>query len=230
MNLSFSKACTLGDGCLGYPKGKNTCYLSFTHSEKQKQFLEWKITKINQELGTKGKVNSRKIYDKRTLKTYYSCQSMVTSKLLVPLREQFYPQGKKLFSKNYLYDLGLEALAIFWMDDGCVVSSNNVGLLATYCTEKEAKTIASWIHDLTKVNPRLYLDRGLYRLRILSGEMPGFVTLIKPHMHSTLQNKVTLRYKNRTKNSEIYAASLNIAFADEDDKRARAQDKQYVIA
>lgn len=225
MNLSFSKACTLGDGCLGYPKGKNTCYLSFTHSEKQKQFLEWKIAKVNQELGTKGTVNSRKVYDKRTLKTYYSCQAMVTSKLLVPFREQFYPKGKKLFTEDYLYNLGLEALAVFWMDDGCVVSTNNVGLLATYCSEQEAKTIASWIHDIADVNPKLYLDRNFYRLRILSGEMPSFVTLLRPYVHSTLQNKVTLRYKNRTKNSEMYAASLNIAFADEDDKRARAQDK-----
>jgi len=226
VNLSFSKACTLGDGCLGYPKGKNTCYLSFTHSEKQKSFLEWKMSRVNQELGTNGKVTSRKVYDRRTLKTYDSCQSMVTSKLLVPLREELYPHGKKYFSQEYLNGLDLEALAVFWMDDGCVVKANNVGLLATYCSEKEARHIASWIHDLTNLTPRLYLDRKHYRLRILSGDMPKFVTLLRPHMHSTLQHKVTLRYKNRTKNSEIYAASLNIAFADEDDKRARAQDKQ----
>jgi hypothetical protein len=56
-----------------------------------------------------------------------------------------------------------------------------------------------------------------------------FVTLLRPYIHSTLQNKVTLRYKNKTKNSELYAASLSIAFADEDDKRARAQNKQLSI-
>lgn len=183
------------------------------------------MSKVNQELKTNGKVYSRKVYDKRTLKTYDSCQSMVTSKLLVPLREQFYPYGKKKFSQDYLDGLGLEALAVFWMDDGCVVSSNNVGLLATYTSEEESKYIASWIHDLTGVSPKLYLDRKHYRLRILSGEMPTFVTLLRPYTHSTLQNKVTLHYKNRTKNSELYAASLNIAFADEDDKKARAQDK-----
>lgn len=225
-NLSFTKACTLGDGCLGQPKNKNTCYISFTHSEEQKFFLEWKINKINKELGTHGSVNSREVFDKRTGKYYHSCQSMVTSQKLLPLKEELYPSGKKQISKKYLDDLGLEALAVFWMDDGCVVSASNVGLLATYCDRDQAATIASWIHDLTETNPKLYLDRGLYRLRITRSEMPKFIYTIKPFMLSGFSRKVSLRFKNKTKSSILYAASLNLPFLEEDDKKARAQDRQ----
>ena len=224
-NLSFTKACTLGDGCLGRPKNKQTCYISFTHSEKQKFFLEWKLEKINKELGTNGSVNSREGFDKRTGKYYQSCQAMVTSKKLLSFREELYPSGKKQISKKYLDGLGLEALAVFWMDDGCVVSSNNVGLLATYCDIEQATTIAQWIHDLTEVNPKLYLDRGLYRLRITRSEMPKFIHTIKPHMLSGFSYKVSLQFKNKTKSSVLYAASLNLPFVEEDNKKARAQDK-----
>ena len=230
-NLSFTKACVLGDGCLGYPKNKNTCYISFTHSEKQRFFLEWKMKKVNQELNTHGSVNSREVFDKRTGKTYQSCQAMVTSKKLISVREELYPSGKKQISKKYLEDLGLEALAVFWMDDGCVVRSTNVGLLATYCDQDQATVIANWIHDLTETNPKLYIDRGLYRLRITRSEMPKFIYAIKPFMLSGFSHKVTLHFKNKTKSFVLYAASLNLPFLkeEEDDKKARAQDKQLTL-
>lgn len=184
------------------------------------------MKKINNELGTCGSVSSREVFDKRIGKCYQSCQAMVTSKKLLSLKEELYPSGQKQISKNYLEDLGLEALAVFWMDDGCVVSSTNVGLLATYCDSEQASVIASWIHDLTETNPKLYLDRGLYRLRITRSEMPKFIYAIKPFMLSGFSHKVTLHFKNKTKSSVLYAASLNLPFLEEDDKKARAQDKQ----
>lgn len=184
------------------------------------------MKKVNQELGTHGFVNSREVFDKRTGKIYQSCQAMVTSKKLIPVREELYPSGKKQISKKYLEDLGLDALAVFWMDDGCVVRSTNVGLLATYCDHSQAAVIANWIHDLTETNPKLYLDRGLYRLRITRSEMPKFIHAIKPFMLSGFSHKVTLHFKNKTKSSVLYAASLNLPFLEEDDKKARAQDEQ----
>lgn len=184
------------------------------------------MKRINQELGTNGSVNSREIFDKRTGKYYQSCQAMVTSKKLLSLKKELYPFGKKQISKCYLETLGLEALAVFWMDDGCVVRSSNVGLLATYCDFEQATTIADWIHDLTAVNPKLYLDRGLYRLRITRSEMPMFVYAIKPFMLSGFSYKVSLQFKNKTKSSVLYAASLNLPFWEKDNKKARAQNKQ----
>lgn len=184
------------------------------------------MKRINQELGTRGTVNSREVFDKRTGKYYQSCQAMVTSRKLIFLKEELYPSGKKQISKKYLEDLGLEALAVFWMDDGCVVRSNNVGLLATYCDFDQSRVIASWIHELTETNPKPYLDRGLYRLRITRSEMPKFVYAVKPYMLSGFSHKVTLHFKNRTKSSVLYAASLNLPFLEEDDKKARAQDEQ----
>jgi hypothetical protein len=41
-----------------------------------------------------------------------------------------------------------------------------------------------------------------------------------------LVTKVTLHFKNKTKSSILYAASLNLPFLEEDDKKARAQDEQ----
>ena len=187
------------------------------------------MKKINEELSTNGSVRSREGFDKRTGKYYQSCQAMVTSKKLLPLKEALYCSGKKQISKKYLDDLGLEALAMFWMDDGCVVRSTNVGLLATYCDSDQASVIASWIHELTDTNPKLYLDRGLYRLRVTRSEMPKFIYAVKPFMLPDFSYKISLQFKNKTKSSVLYAASLSLPFWEEDNKKARAQDEPKIL-
>lgn len=183
------------------------------------------MKRINACLGTCGNVSERTVFDRRTNKVYHSCQSMVTSNKLVEFWKELYASGKKVITEKYLSDLNLEALGVFWMDDGCVVKASNVGLLATYCDEQQAKVIGSWIHDLTKTNPKPYIDRGSYRLRITRSEMPSFIYAIKPYILPEMSRKVTLHFKNRTKSSILYAASLNLSYWQEDDKKARAQNE-----
>ena len=184
--------------------------------------------RVNQELGTNGKVSeARKVFDQRTNKSYDSCQAMVTSPQLKGIHEVLYPKGKKEFTYHFLKDLGIEALAVLWMDDGCVVNSKfakNRGLLATYCSLEEAKIVCSWIHDLTGVKAVPYEDRGLYRVLINASEMPHLATCIRPFVHSSMSSKVTLAFSHyNTKSKREYESSLNIPFVDEGDKAARAR-------
>lgn len=228
--LRFTLAAAIGDGCIGIPPTRPNCfYLSFTHSAEQRDYLAYKLRRVNAELGTNGKPSQpREVLDPRTGKHYVSCQAMVTNSRLRELYHLLYPSGKKTYTSIALERIGMEGLAVFWMDDGCVVKSKfakNRGLLATYCSEPESGLVCDWINGLTGVHPAPYEDRGLYRVRINASEMPRFLTAIRPYVHSSMKHKVTLAFTHyNTKSKREYESSLTIPFVDEDDKAARARN------
>lgn len=227
----FTLASVAGDGCLGIPKDRpNSVYLSFTHSAVQRDYLIYKLDRINEELGTKGAVSKpRAVYDSRTKKYYMSCQAMVVNPALKELHSLFYIDGEKRFTPKVLRLLGLEALAVFWMDDGNVgttTSAINKGILNLYRPLDEARFVSDWIHDLTGVEAKPYRDGDSYRVRISRGLMPKFLAKIRPYVHSSMRKKVTLHFSHyNTKSKREYEASLTIPFVDEGDKAARARSK-----
>ncbi len=223
----FTLASVAGDGCLGIPKERpNSVYLSFTHLARQREYLVYKVNRINEELGTNGSVGpARPVFDKRTKTSAMTCQAMVVNPALKGLYSLFYRNGEKRFSKEVLDLLGLEALALFWMDDGNVgktTSAVNKGILNLYRPLEEALLVRDWIYSLTNVEARPYEDRGSFRLRIPSSLMPGFLARIRPYVHSSMEYKVTLMFSHyNTKSKREYEASLNIPLVDEGDKAAR---------
>ena len=225
----FTLASVAGDGCLGIPKDRpNSVYLSFTHSAAQRDYLVYKMDRINEELGTRGSVSApRAVYDKRTQTYSASCQCMVVNPVLKELYSLFYIQGEKRFTSAVLDLLGLEALAVFWMDDGCVgktTSAVNKGILNLYRPLDEALLVCEWIQSLTGVDAKPYRDAGRYRIRISRGSMPRFLAAIRPYVHSSMRYKVTLLFSHyNTKSKREYEASLTIPLVDEGDKAARAR-------
>ncbi len=225
----FTLGCVAGDGSLGIPKDRlNSVYLSFTHSAAQQSYLIYKIDRINKELGTKGSVSEpRKIYDKRTNKTYLSCNAMVVSPVLKELYSLFYKDGIKTFTRDVLDLLDLEALALFWMDDGCVgrtTSAVNKGVLSLYRPLEETLLVCDWIYSLTDVEAKPYRDGKTYRVLISRGLMPRFLSKIRPYVHSSMRHKVTLQFSSyNTRSKREYEASLTIPLVDEGDKAARAR-------
>jgi len=227
----FTLAAVAGDGCLGIPSGRpNSVYLSFTHSADQRDYLVYKMNRINEELGTKGTVSRpRTVYDSRTNKCYMSCQSMVVNPALKELYSLFYVDGEKRFTSRVLNLLGLEALAIFWMDDGSVgttTSAVNKGILNLYRPLGEARLVCDWIQELTGVKAKPYRDGSSYRVRISRSLMPRFLTKIRPFVHTSMRKKVTLYFSHyNTKSKREYETSLTIPLVDEGNKAARARSK-----
>lgn len=226
----FTLATAIGDGCIGIPKQRpNSRYLSFTHSARQREYLQYKLQRVNEELGTTGVVSeAREIFDSRTGKSYQSCQAMVVSPVLRDHYALLYPRGKKEYTERLLGILGLEALAVFWMDDGCVVRSRyarNRGLLASYCSKQEASLLCEWINGLVDVGAVPYKDRRYYRVRVNASRMPRLATALRPFVHSSMAYKVSLEFSHyNTCSRREYEASLTIPFVDKGDKAARARD------
>lgn len=222
--LSFCQACAIGDGYLSKLSG-NTCSIVMSHSIKQRDYLCWKIDCINQELNTKGTCREYSVFNHQVQKSYQTCRASASSRLLVPIREELYPDGTKRITKEYLDQLGLEALAVFWMDDGCINKTRNDANIAT-CTKtrEESEVIANWISELTGIDLRITCRKQTYYLlEIKRSEMPKFLSCIKPYMHSSMAYKANLSFKPDSKSYESYLETLEIPFIDQV-KEARAQD------
>lgn len=231
----FTLAAATGDGCLGIPsQRRNSVYCSFTHSGAQYEYLRYKLERINLELGTRGRASSIRVrVDARTGSEYETCQAMVVSPALKELRNLLYPGGQKYMSSAVLELIGLEGLAVLWMDDGCVVRgerARNRGFLSKYVSKEEAERLCEWIGDLTAVRAMPNRDGAKWRVRIEMGHMPRFVNAIRPFVHSSMAHKVTLEYRNRTKSRAEYEASLTVPFVDEGDKVTRARSTSPVAA
>ena len=199
IDFPFTRACLLGDGCLGLHRGKYP-YLSITHSEKQQELLQFKAKRLSKELEREIKVNGPHEYiDDRTGNAYKRVNIHVShKKSLSKIYSQLYPEGKKLITKSYLEGLGEEALAVFWMDDGGMNRGTNAGYLNLYTDEAQAKICADWIKSLSngKINAKLHREGIKYRLRIMTSEIHALRELIRPYMIESMNYKLELSYNS----------------------------------
>jgi hypothetical protein len=207
----YAKACILGDGSLTRIQRKNssTVMISFTHSTKQKPWLEQKANRLNALMGRSCKVGERKSFDSRTGKTYGSCQFSLTSKELLPLYELAYPGKKKTFTEELLEGLTEEHLAVFWADDGNLEPVRRIGRLNLYEPEEQCLLVKRWITSVCGAVGRYedYERQGVGRLRFPASEMIKIAMAIKPYLHPTMLYKIDMQYKNNTKAKALLTAS-----------------------
>ena len=195
----FTRACLLGDGCLGLHRG-SFVYLSITHAEAQRDWLEHKAQRIAGELGGKVNVNGpHKYTDERTGNTYSRVNVHICrTELLKPIYEVLYPDGKKVLTPGFFEGLGPEALAVFWMDDGGMNRGTNAGYLNLYTDKEQAEYCVDWIKDISRgsVSPKLHREKDKYRLRFKASEMHNLSQLIEPYFVESLKYKLRLTYNS----------------------------------
>lgn len=103
----------LGDGTIS-----NNFVFKLSHSEKQREYLEWKISQLNN-LGIKN--NGLKEYESTCgynigKKVLYSQLSIIP--IIKVLRRVFYKPKKYLGNRRLLNKLDRRGIAIWYMDDG----------------------------------------------------------------------------------------------------------------
>lgn len=108
----------LGDGCIGkLDKNAKNYRWSCTHSEKQHDYLQWKVNfLVNHDLHT-GNITKYTSSNKRYLKpcTHHTTKSRANP-MFAKYRELFYSTDKKIFPKNIKITPNI--LTILYMDDG----------------------------------------------------------------------------------------------------------------
>lgn len=227
-NLDFTRACVLGDGNLHLTK-RGHIQLSINHSPRQLDYLYYKAKRIGEELGRKVNVTGPKnIYDDRTGKTYIQHSICTTAtKELESHYQAIYLENKKTIRLDYINNLGLEALAILWMDDGGMNKEGNYGKLSLYTDRQQALEATEWIKRITscEVNPQLYPEEEVFNLRVRTRDIPALHRLIAPYMLESMLYKLELTYSsNRMMKARRAMAGPPLLTSKENDSLERMSD------
>lgn len=207
-SFEFLLACCIGDGTLHRAvdkrSGTERVYYSlrFNHSLKQKKYLEYKATRLNEILGSKGTVRS---FDNNG---YPGVRfSAGNTEILQSFFALLYPNGKKTVTEECLGYIGLPGLAVWWMDDGSLTirkkrtasgtttNGARLGYLSTYTdTKSESMRIGAWINALCGAEPKLAASKGKTRLMFNSHDLRRLCPAINPFVIPSMKYKVDLGY------------------------------------
>lgn len=198
----------LGDGNLyRRPKWTNVTSIKLAHSPKEYEWLQWKVKKASKILNSFASIN--RAMNKGNLKAYQWCAGF--SKF-VHLYDLMYEKGKKIFRQDVLSELGLQELAIFWCDDGCIVKNlrvktdprtgkqypnplqETVGNLAVYEDLTTTSNIADWIFSLTgaKAAIKFHKKTKLYYLLFNKKSVEKLCDAIKGYVPNCMSHKIDL--------------------------------------
>ena len=155
----------------------------------------------------------------------------VSSKqFLNPIHEVLYPMGVKHFTRTAVKNLGAQALALFWMDDGSLevrrrqrprsVKIERSGWLPASKDEDEVAVLNEWIHGVTGAQGSVTRHRsGMFYLRWHSRQFRLLVEAIAKYVHPCLAYKVDL---NRTGTVAEWLSESQLPCGEVDDKATRA--------
>lgn len=153
-DLSILIGLLLGDGYID-PKGR----IGIEHGEKQKEYCIFKAKLLHSICGGSDiKVKElirNKTSNKSKLDKFITYSFKKQSKHFIPIRNLLYLNNKKTYTKEVLNLLDPLAIALWWMDDGCLTAKYNKGSdkphymlrLATYVSKEENELIKQYFID-----------------------------------------------------------------------------------
>lgn len=182
--------------------------MSFSHTKKQESYLRWKAGIVSAILETKGKVRERiwKVQGKE----YPAVEFVAGSNAIIPIYSGLYIDQKKTFTKDFLGRLGLTALSLFWMDDGCLSFSyktsksgqklvrDRSAMLSVCSSVEQCSVVGDWIESITGAAYKLVPHKasGRYYLRWSSNNMRILIRTLESYVfpHEEMRYKVDLKY------------------------------------
>lgn len=200
----------LGDGSLSRNRFRDGSYagnalLRIAHSVKQRSYLEWKRDIVQPmfgyplELRDKYSIARGKRYPVSWLVT------RVNPQLTRLYRLMYDPvTGRKHVTPSILKMLDDRAVAIWYMDDGCL--SKTVGRGATVClatngfTFDENELIRDWLYNRYGVSFNINMHRksGTYNLRRGISDARKMIDAIAPYIIESMQYKVNYPQPKRS--------------------------------
>lgn len=193
----------LGDGSLNIHKSYKNPRFSFRHSIKQQEYFFWKVKQLEE-------ISREKCWWKQEKNSlgnvmfYY--QSMATDSLM-DLYKLTHKNNQLIIRRKWLNKLTPLSLAIWWLDDGSLITNGRRGVL---CTDpfsyKEQKLMARYLYKVWDVKAAIGKihrewngkQTEYYRLWIRSSEeLQKLLRIILPYVKiSSMLPKVLLLYKN----------------------------------
>lgn len=177
----------LGDAYLR--RSGNSYSLSFTHGEKQKAYLEWKLSEFENFVATK-EFYRRKSDFHGNLPTYSF--GTITHPFLLKLHDLCYPDGVKRVSHEWLGLLSPLSIAVWYMDDGSFNRRYKTIVLCTNCfSQEEQSLIVDYFKSAYGIDAKKELRRNNQTVvRINASQRNLFFDLVAPHIPDCMSYKL----------------------------------------
>lgn len=210
-------AMLLGDGTIS-----SNYVFKLSHSESQREFLEWKV-KLLTDYGFK--VNGIKEYISKC--GYNKGKKVLYSQLSInptikALRRSVYTP-KKTFTRRLLNWLNAQGLAIWYMDDGCInvntskqrATIQHTIRIATCVDEPTVNMIIDYFLEVWNIKFRKFPEvKGTFSIASSSEEdCSKFVSIVRPYieqvpslLYKIRDNYTKEEFIKRQQNSEVGGA------------------------
>lgn len=222
----------LGDGSLKLHDHYRNARFSFRHSAKQRNYFLWKANELKEIAGRQ----SVWVQGKEKSDGWGGEKLRFQSAALPALTELYnltHRKSKFQIRRKWLNQLTPLSLAIWWMDDGSLVSNSRKGVL---CTDgfsvAEVQILRRYLKKIWGIETSIHEvgHRDQYRLHIRSTEqVKKLLRIILPHMSvQDMLAKVLLLYKDSqlqqrwiSEVSELSGFSQTVVMAEYEKKKAR---------
>jgi len=193
----------LGDGSLKIHHPYKNARFSFRHSVKQKEYFFWKLEQLKEISGEKcwwiqsnNELGGDKIrYQSLALESLTDLYRLTHEKQELRIR------------RKWLNTLTPLSLAVWWLDDGSLITNGRRGVLCTDCFPyKEQKLLVRYLYKVWNVKVaigKIHREWNgkqfeYYRLWIRSSEeLQKLLRIILPHIKiASMLSKVLFMYKN----------------------------------
>lgn len=173
----------LGDGYLRVIKGRRNAFLEINHSNKQKDYVDWKFEQLKSIVKSPPKL--RKSNGDRLAYRFYTRQQSELTELF----KLFYQKGIKIIPDNFSLDPLI--LAVWFMDDGGRCRSSDIYLNTQQFDGESQQKLIYALAELG-LQVRLNKDKSYFRLRFIKSGLPKLRSLIKPYIISAMDYKIEL--------------------------------------
>jgi len=194
----------LGDGSLTVSKKYQNARFSFRHSHKQKEYFQWKAGVLNEIAGNRSQWiqgSEQKPDGWGTIK--YRFQSMVLPSLteLYILTHKGASGPTARIRRKWLNKLTPLSLAVWWLDDGSLVSDSRQGVLCTDSFSlEEVEILLKYLKVVWNINTSIGKTTGTERFRLWirsTEELKKLLRIIIPHVFvEDMLYKILLVYKD----------------------------------
>lgn len=193
----------LGDGSLKINKPYKNARFSFRHSIHQEEYFFWKVNNLKEISGESCWWRQRENSLSGVMLRY---QSLALNSL-TDIYKLTHEKNKLAIKRKWLNKLSAQSLAVWWLDDGSIITNGRRGVL---CTDpfsiKEQKLLARYLKTVWGIRVSIGKIKRIrkgkiveyYRLWIRSSEeLKKFLKIILPFVKvPSMLPKVLLLYRD----------------------------------
>lgn len=195
----------LGDGSLQLQKNYKNARFYIRHSIVQEEYFLWKVNALQEIASDRSiQMSERSGYG---LNKSLLFQSRALPQL-TEIHDITHDKNRLLIQRRWLNHLTPLSLAVWWLDDGSLISNNRKGVLCTDgFDEKSVLLLARYLKVVWDVDAhvgpivrhredRHYSKEVYYRLWFGTEELKKFLRIILPAIPACMVRKVLLLYKD----------------------------------